>query len=181
MGITLPETTNTQSGISLGLDPPSTESNPTLIDWSLLDSLEFTLLEPETGIDLGDNSAHDFLLDQDVGSVILCDSPWPPVFHRVPYKRMPNFGDSETGISQPFLSVVDTNIDHEEVEASCVDFPLTLDPVSALNSPQGSTLYSKGPLTSASAPDSNPVELPASRRGGAGHTAQRACRSQRRP
>jgi len=181
MGITLPETINMQSGISLGLDPPSTESNPTLIDWSLLDSLESTLLEPKTGMDLGDDSAHDFLRDQDVGSVTLCDSPWPPVFHRVPYKRMPNFGNSETGISQPLLSVVDTNMDHEEVEASCVDSPLTLAPVSAPNSPQGATLHSKVPPTSASSPESNPVELPASHRGGAGHTAWRASRSRRRP
>jgi len=81
MGITLPET---QSGIPLRLDTPCTESNRPSIDWSLLDSLESNLLEPEAEMDLGDDPALDFLLDRDVGLVTICDSSRPPVCNLAP-------------------------------------------------------------------------------------------------
>jgi len=81
MGITLPETTNTQSGIPLRLDPPCMESNQSAIDSSLLDSLQSTLLKPETEMDFGGDPPHVFLLDQDVGLVTLCNSSRPPVLN----------------------------------------------------------------------------------------------------
>jgi len=81
MGITLPEA---QSGTPLRLDPPCTESNRSTIDWSILDSLESNFLEPEADMDLGDDPGLDFLLDQEVGSVTLCDSSRPPVCNLAP-------------------------------------------------------------------------------------------------
>jgi len=152
MGITLPET---QSGIPLRLDPPCTESNRSSIDWSLLDSLESNLLEPEAEMDLGDKPALDFLLDQDVGSVTLRDSSWPPVCNLAPYKRMPNFGGSETGLSQPLLSILEERMDIEEVNAGRTDSPPSTDP----SSRQEATLPLEVLSTSATGPGSNPVEL----------------------
>jgi len=72
---------------------------------------------------------------------------------------MPNFGDSETGLSQPLLSIVGDDMDIEEVEASRVDSPPPPAPVSTPSSLQGATLHSEVPSTGASSPDSNPVEL----------------------
>jgi len=112
MGITLPEA---QSGTPLRLNPPCTGSSQSNVDWSVLDSLESNLLGPEAEMDLGDGPALDFLLDQDVGSVTLCDSSRPPVYNLAPYKRMPNFGGSETGLLQPLLSVVEEHMEIEEV------------------------------------------------------------------
>jgi len=89
-------------------------------------------------MDLGDDPALDFLLDQDVGSVTLCDSSWPPVYNLTPYKRMPNFGDSETGLSQPLLSLSEEQMD---------------------SSQQDATLPSAVRSTSTSSPASKPVEL----------------------
>jgi len=112
MGITLPEA---QSGTLLRLDPSCAESNRSFMDWSILDSLEYNLLKPVAEMDLGDDPALDFMLDQDVGSVTLCDFSWPPVCNLASYKRMPNFGGSETGLSQPLLSVLEECMEIEEV------------------------------------------------------------------
>jgi len=141
------------------LDPPCTKFNPPTIDWSLLDSLESNLLEPETEMDLRDDHAHDFLLDQDVASVTLCYSSRPPVCYLAPYKRMQNFCDCETGLPQPLLSVLEDNMDVEEVEVSRVDSPSLPAPVPAPSSQQDATLLSEVPSNSASDSDSNPVEL----------------------
>jgi len=64
MGITLPEA---ESGTPLRLDPPCTESNCSNVDWSIIDSLESNLLKPEVEMDLEDDPALDFLLDQGRG------------------------------------------------------------------------------------------------------------------
>jgi len=62
-------------------------------------------------MDLGDDPAHDFLLDQDVGSVTLCDLSQITVFNIAPCKRMPNFSDSGSGLLQPLLSIVGDDVD----------------------------------------------------------------------
>jgi len=102
-------------------------------------------------MDLGDDSALDFLLDQDAGSVTLCDSSPLPVCNLAPYKGMPNFGGSETGLSQPLLFVVGDSIDFQEVEASRVNSPPPPAPVPAPSGQQGATLPPGVPSTSASA------------------------------
>jgi len=48
MGVTLLEETTSQSGIWFGLDPAVSESNPNSTNWSMLDSFESALLEPDT-------------------------------------------------------------------------------------------------------------------------------------
>jgi len=110
-------------------------------------------------MDLRDDHAHDFLLDQDVASVTLCYSSRPPVCYLAPYKRMQNFCDCETGLPQPLLSVLEDNMDVEEVEVSRVDSPSLPAPVPAPSSQQDATLLSEVPSNSASDSDSNPVEL----------------------
>jgi len=116
------------------------ESNPSTVNWSILDSFESALLEPELDLDLGDGPLHEFLVDQDVGSVSLCDSPRAPVFHRAPYKQLPNFGDSKTRHTRPLLTVVCTAMECEEVEASRTDSPPTQASGSVPNSPKGAAL-----------------------------------------
>jgi len=131
--------TNIATGIPLEMEPPQTESNRSNNDWNLLDSLESDLLEPETKMDLEGDPVHDFLLDQDVGSVTLCDSSWPPVYNLPPYKCMPKFGDREIGLSQPLLPVVENSMDVEEIRPSCIDSPPPPAPAPAPSSQQGAT------------------------------------------
>jgi len=109
-------------------------------------------------MDLGDDPAHD-LLDQDMGSVTLCSSSRTPVCSLALYKRLPNFGDSEIGMSQSLLSILGDNMDIDKSEASRIDSPLPPAPVPAPSSQQDATLPSELPSTSASVPDSDPVEL----------------------
>jgi len=159
MGITLPDDGTTRTGILLGLDPPVMESDPTVINWATLDSLESTLLEENVDVSFGEDSLQEFLLDQDVGSVTLCDSPQLPISHKVPYKEMPNFGNSETGLTRPLLSVVGTAMECDEVGVSRVDSSPPPAPVTAPCSPQASTNQTKVLSTINSNPVTNPVEL----------------------
>jgi len=148
---------NTVTGIPLRLELPQTESNRSNVDWNLLDSLESDLLEPQTEIDLECDPVHDFLLDQDVGSVTLCDSSRPPVHNLAPYKCMPKFGDKEIVLLQPLLPIVENGMDVEDVGPSRIDSPPA--PVPAPSSQQGATPSSGIPSTSTSGSGSNPVEL----------------------
>jgi len=54
----------------------------------------------------GEDSLKEFLLDHDVESVTVSDSHRLPTSHTISYKEMPNFGNSETGLTRPLLSVV---------------------------------------------------------------------------
>jgi len=160
MGVTLPEYNTSQSSIWLGLDPPVSEFNlNSIYNWSMLDSFESALLKPEVDMDLGDDSLHEYLLDQDVGSITLCDSSWPLVSHRSLYRQMPNFGISKIGQSRPLLHFVGTAMKCKEVEASRTDSPPTQAPGSAPSSLKGASQLPEVLPTTASAPVSEPVKL----------------------
>lgn len=131
MGVTLPERSHdSQSSTYLGLEPLLSESSPTCSTWPTLDPLEVALLDTEIEMDLEEESLHDYLLDQDVGSVTLGDMSRPPVLNRSPYKQMPNSSDSEIGQSQPLLIFIRTAINCEEGELSRIDSPLSQAPSS---------------------------------------------------
>jgi len=150
---------NTATGIPLKLDPSQTEFNRSNVNWNLLDSLESGLLEPETKMDLKSDLVQDFLLDQDVGSVTLCDSSRLPGHNLAPYKCMLKFGDREIGLLQPLLPIAENSMDVEDVGPSRINSRPPPAPVPAPSSQQGATPPSGIPSTSTSGPGSNPVEL----------------------
>jgi len=105
-------------------------------------------------MDLGVDSALDLLLDQDVGSVTLCDSSRPAAHTLAPYQHVPNFGGSEIGLSQPLLSLSAKRMKTEE--ASQTDSPAPPALVPAPSSQQDASVVCS---TITGSPGFKPVEL----------------------
>jgi len=161
MGVILPEATpDNQSATSLGLDPLLSESSPPFSTWATIDPIKAALLEAEIKMDLGEESLHDYLLDQDVESVTLWDTSRPPVSNRALYKHMPKFGTSDTDQSRPILLVVGTTMDYDEAEPSWIDFPSSQAP----RQPEGCLPVKCTTPTVPSEPAVNPLDLQLSAR-----------------
>jgi len=107
---------------------------------------------------LGDDSLHDFLLDQDVRSVTLCDSSQHPFSHKVPCKQMPNFGDSKIGLTRPLLPVLDTDMECDEARKNHADSSSPSALVTAPSGPQDATNSVEVLSTSVGSPVANPVK-----------------------
>jgi len=85
-------------------------------------------MEVEIVMDLEDNSLHDYLLDQGKESVTPWGTSRPPISSKVPYKQMPNFGNSEIGQSRSLLFVFRTDMDCEVARPNHIDSLLTQAP-----------------------------------------------------
>lgn len=117
------------------------------------------MLEAEIKVDPGKESLHDYLLDQDAGSVTFWDTPRPPVSNRTPGEQMPNVGNSEIGQSQPLLSVAGTEMDCEKAGPSRT-YSLFLQASGlAPASSKGAASPAEMPPTVTSEPVFDPVEL----------------------
>jgi len=158
MGIT-PDNNATNTVISLESEPPVPESDSTIINWASLNSYESKLLEEEVDMSFEEDSLKDFLLDHDIESVTVSNSSRFPASHTISYKEMPNFGNSETGLTRPLLSVVGSAMECEEMNLSRVDSPFPTAPVSAPCSPQAVPARTEVLPTISNTPVANPVEL----------------------
>jgi len=145
MRITLSETFNeSQPSISLGLDPPSLESSPTYDNLTAINRIEAMLLDCE-----------DFQIDQEVELTTLLDTPELPVYQRVSYKQMANFGTSKI----PLLIVAGSDMECGEAGPNRNDSSLSQKPGSTTHSPRSSSKVDGNHPTVPGEPVPDPVDL----------------------